>query len=191
MGSEMCIRDSSFAVFQAADCCACFIDGTQAAGVDFCTKDIPGTWYALNSRIEIPMKMRMFLSMFLLWMITRVLYGNPSVHGAVFRNRKSYGLVRCVLRNRKSYAVWFSAVFRYGKYCGAVRFGALSIKLKNVSCEYDRWVVGTQLCKLRDTLTPDTFIRRACSIFLDIPFLICAGFVNKSYDVVVDTQFLK
>ena len=24
-------------------------------------------------------------------------------------------------------------------------------KLKNVSCEYDRWVVETQLCKLRDT----------------------------------------
>ena len=24
-------------------------------------------------------------------------------------------------------------------------------KMKNVSCEYDRWVVETQLCKLRDT----------------------------------------
>ena len=36
-------------------------------------------------------------------------------------------------------------------------------KLKNVSCEYDRWVVETQLCKLRDT--SDTLIGRACAMF--------------------------
>ena len=35
------------------------------------------------------------------------------------------------------------------------------IKVKNVSCEYDRWVVETQLCKLRDT--SDTIIGRACA----------------------------
>ena len=34
--------------------------------------------------------------------------------------------------------------------------------LKNVSCEYDRWVVETQLCKLRDT--SDTLIGRACAV---------------------------
>ena len=37
------------------------------------------------------------------------------------------------------------------------------LKLKNVSCEYDRWVVETQLCKLRDTL--DTLTGRACAMF--------------------------
>ena len=36
-------------------------------------------------------------------------------------------------------------------------------KLKNVSCEYDRWVVETQLCKLRDT--SDTLIGRACAMY--------------------------
>ena len=35
--------------------------------------------------------------------------------------------------------------------------------LKNVSCEYGRWVVETQLCKLRDT--SDTLIGRACAKF--------------------------
>ena len=30
----------------------------------------------------------------------------------------------------------------------------------NVSYEYDRWVIQTQLCKLRDT--PDELIGRAC-----------------------------
>ena len=34
--------------------------------------------------------------------------------------------------------------------------------MKNVSCEYDRWVVETRLYKLRDT--SDTVIGRACSI---------------------------
>ena len=36
-------------------------------------------------------------------------------------------------------------------------------KLKNVSGEYDRWVVETQLCKLRDT--SDTLIGRVCAMF--------------------------
>ena len=36
-------------------------------------------------------------------------------------------------------------------------------KLKNVSCEYDEWVVETQLCKLRGT--EDTLIGRACVMF--------------------------
>ena len=35
--------------------------------------------------------------------------------------------------------------------------------MKNVSCEYDRWVVETQLCKVRDTA--DKFIGRACVIY--------------------------
>ena len=37
------------------------------------------------------------------------------------------------------------------------------IKLKNVSCEYDRWMVDTQLCKLRHT--SDTLVGRACATF--------------------------
>ena len=37
------------------------------------------------------------------------------------------------------------------------------IFFKNVSCEYDRWVVETQLCKLRDT--SDKLIGRACAVF--------------------------
>ena len=44
------------------------------------------------------------------------------------------------------------------------RYGLLCFRLmKNVSCEYDRWEVETQLCKLRDT--SDTLIGRACAIF--------------------------
>ena len=38
----------------------------------------------------------------------------------------------------------------------------LGRKLKNVSCEYDRWVVETQLCKLRGT--SDTLIGLACAM---------------------------
>ena len=38
--------------------------------------------------------------------------------------------------------------------------------MKNVSCEYDRWAVETQLCKLRDT--SDTLIGRACAV----PFVV-------------------
>ena len=37
------------------------------------------------------------------------------------------------------------------------------IKIEKRSCEYDRWVVETQLCKLCDTL--DTLIGRACAMF--------------------------
>ena len=36
-------------------------------------------------------------------------------------------------------------------------------KNKNASCEYDRWVVETQLRKVRDT--SDTLIGRACEMF--------------------------
>ena len=43
-------------------------------------------------------------------------------------------------------------------------YGLLCLPLtKNVSCEYDRWVVETQLFKLRHT--SDTLIGRACAIF--------------------------
>ena len=43
-------------------------------------------------------------------------------------------------------------------------YGLLCFRLmENVSCEYDRWVVETQLCKLR--ATSDTLIGRACAIF--------------------------
>ena len=34
--------------------------------------------------------------------------------------------------------------------------------LKDVSCEYDRWVVETQLCKLRDR--SDTLVGRVCAM---------------------------
>ena len=43
--------------------------------------------------------------------------------------------------------------------CGLLCFRLM----KNVSCEYNRWVVETQLCKLRDT--SDTLIGRACAMF--------------------------
>jgi len=48
----------------------------------------------------------------------------------------------------------------WGRLQGLVDFIKI---LKNVSCEYDRWVVETQLCKLRDT--SDTLIGRACAMF--------------------------
>ena len=58
---------------------------------------------------------------------------------------------------------------------------------KNVSCEDDRWVVETQLRKLRNT--SDTLIWRACAIFQSVIRLV---FVNLIYDnMVVDTQFHK
>ena len=45
--------------------------------------------------------------------------------------------------------------------------------MKNVSCEYDRWVVETQLCKLRDTRTPDTLIGHSYVCVLHIkPFFL-------------------
>ena len=40
--------------------------------------------------------------------ISRVLYGYPSVHGAVFRNRKSYGPVQCGIK--KSEILWCGSV---------------------------------------------------------------------------------
>ena len=65
--------------------------------------------------------------------------------------------------------------------------GVFYKELKNVSCEYDRWVVETQLCKLRDT--SDTLIGRACAIFHDM--LCNMVFVNCIYYMIVDTQFHK
>ena len=58
-------------------------------------------------------------------------------------------------------------------------------KKKNVSCEYDRWVVETQLCKLRDT--SDTLIGRVL-VLLSICDTVL---VNYIYDTVVDTKFHK
>ena len=52
-----------------------------------------------------------------------------------------------------------------GRSMKAIRngYGLLSFRLmKNVSCEYDRLVVETQLSKLRDT--SDTLIGRVCAI---------------------------
>ena len=41
-------------------------------------------------------------------------------------------------------------------------YGLLCFRLmKNASCEYDRWEVETQLCKLRNT--SDTLIGHACA----------------------------
>ena len=51
----------------------------------------------------------------------------------------------------------------------------------DVSCEYDRWVVQTQLFKLRDTL--DTLIGRACAMF-QLKYGVCE---LRIYDMVVDT----
>ena len=70
--------------------------------------------------------------------------------------------------------------------------------MKNVSCEYNRWVVETQLCKLCDT--SDTLIGRAfvllcvpfiCNIIVIIVTIIIMVFVNYIYGMVVDTQFHK
>ena len=44
-------------------------------------------------------------------------------------------------------------------------YGPLCFRLmKNVGCEYDRWVIESQLCRLRDT--SDTLIGRACAMIL-------------------------
>ena len=61
------------------------------------------------------------------------------------------------------------------------RMTSFFLKLKNFSCEYDRWVVETQLCKLRDT--SDTLIGRACAMF-QLKYGVCE---LHTYDVVVDT----
>ena len=42
--------------------------------------------------------------------------------------------------------------------------------MKNVGCEYDRWVVETELCKLRDT--SDTLIWCACAM-LQLKYGVC------------------
>ena len=53
-------------------------------------------------------------------------------------------------------------------------YGLLCFRLMKNVCEYDRWVVETQLCKLRDT--SDTLIGRAFAVH--IPFVIRMVFVN-------------
>ena len=61
--------------------------------------------------------------------------------------------------------------------------------LKNVSCEYDRWVVETQLCKLREM--SDKLIGRACAMF-QLKYLYKYGVCELHiYDMVVDTQLHK
>ena len=65
----------------------------------------------------------------------------------------------------------------------------MSKKLKNVSCEYDRWVVETQLCKLREM--SDKLIGRACAMF-QLKYLYKYGVCELHiYDMVVDTQLHK
>ena len=44
-------------------------------------------------------------------------------------------------------------------------------KSKNVSCEYDRWVVESKLCKLRDT--SDTLMGHACAMFHFVIWCSC------------------
>ena len=56
--------------------------------------------------------------------------------------------------------------------------------MKDVSCEYDRWVVETQRCKLRET--SDTLIGCACAM-LQLKYVQGMVFVNYVYDTVVDT----
>ena len=51
-----------------------------------------------------------------------------------------------------------------------ILFVLFYFKMKNVRCEYDRWVVETQLCKLRDT--SDAFVGRAYSIF-HLQYSVC------------------
>ena len=53
-------------------------------------------------------------------------------------------------------------------------------------CEYDRWVVETQLCKLRDT--SDMLIGRACALFVFVIRLWCLWSTSI---MVGDTQFHK
>ena len=53
-------------------------------------------------------------------------------------------------------------------------------KLKNVSCEYDRRVVETQLCNLRDM--SNTLIGRTCAMF-QLKHGVCELHI---YDMVVD-----
>ena len=48
--------------------------------------------------------------------------------------------------------------------------------MKNISCEYNRWVVGTQLYKLRDT--SDTLIGRARAIY--VPFVIWCLWITST-----------
>ena len=100
------------------------------------------------------------------YLYCRVLYGYPSVHGAVFRTRKSYGPVRCgftkseILRRGsvrfpriRNLAAWFGAVIYPTVWFGAifkqignpaVRLGAV---LKNrkpygaVRCDFQKSVI--------------------------------------------------
>ena len=60
--------------------------------------------------------------------------------------------------------------------------------MKNVSCDYDPWVVETQLCKLRDTRTSDTLIGRACATrrMFQLKYGVCQ-LHTCIYDMVVDT----
>ena len=62
-----------------------------------------------------------------------------------------------VLKAPKFRVTWATS---WGRLQGLVDFIKM---LKNVSCGYDRWVVETQLCKLRDA--EDTLIGRACAMF--------------------------
>ena len=52
-----------------------------------------------------------------------------------------------------------------GMIDGSVRALLFYEKLKNVSCEYDRWMVEIQLCKLRDTLDTLFFLQKTLKKF--------------------------
>ena len=51
--------------------------------------------------------------------------------------------------------------------------------LKNVSCEYDRWVVETQLCELRDT--SDTFSLGALVLFSIYNNIVFVNYIYLRY----------
>ena len=61
-----------------------------------------------------------------------------------------------------------------GRLQGLVDFVKL---LKNVSCEYDRWVVETQLCKLR--YTEDTLI--GCAVLCSICIMVFVNYIYLQY----------
>ena len=53
--------------------------------------------------------------------------------------------------------------------------------MKNVRCEYDRWVVETQLCQLRDK--SDTLIGRACAMF-QLQYGVCELHISHAPPVI-------
>ena len=119
---ELFLRLVCVGVLVGVSACACIglcpSNATKAPPISTPTMSVEAPFLQLHAPLLEPKPF--FSSWSLVVVYIRVVYGYPSVHGAVFWNRKSYGSVRCGFKNAE--ILRCGAVLWYILRCCSVRF---------------------------------------------------------------------